>query len=360
MNVMGSENRRPTAGELQKMRALIARCMEEGAKGLSFGLIYPPGSYAETEELAELAKEVAAHDGLVMVHTRNEMGRLVEAFEEMLAVMRQSGVRMHISHLKAMGWQNWESKIHTVLGLIEEHQRQGFDLTFDQYPYAATCTGLKVCVPGWAFAGGEEAFQKRLRDPEIYPGILGATQSELTARGGGNNVGIAAVATAEYAWMAGLRLDEVAERLGLEEAEAALHILEHEGPVVVCIYHAVHENDIRAVMRSPYGCVCTDGIVGASPHPRMYGSFVRFLARYVRDQGLMPLEAAINKITAEPARRLRLWDRGLIREGMSADLVLFDYQKLLDLGTYEQPARFPRGMRRVWVQGQLRVCRDAD
>lgn len=355
MNVMGSENRPATPEELGRMCELIERNMEEGARGLSFGLIYPPSSYASTEEMIEVCKAVAKHDGIVMVHTRNEMDRLIPSFEEMVHVMKESGVRLEISHLKSLGPSNWGT-VSKILERMEELQREGYDIGFDQYPWTAGSTGLKVTAPGWAYAGGVDAFENRLRDPDTYAKIAEETAEILRERGGGKCVQVAAVpeSTEDFSWMPGLRMDAIAKKLDMDEVTAILYILSKTRSSVLCVYHSISEEDVQNVMRSPYHVVCTDGIVGAVPHPRAYSTYPRFLGHYVRDMGIMPLETAIRHITGEPARRLRLWDRGLIREGLSADLVLIDYDRVIDTNSYVDPIRLPQGICKVWVRGQLR------
>lgn len=354
MNVMGNDNREPTAQELEQMKALLARCMEQGAKGMSLGLIYPPGSFAQTPELIEMAKVVAAYDGLIMVHMRSEKDKLLESVEEMNTIVRESGVRLQISHHKALGPRNW-GKVHQSMESINAMRAQGYDVTLDQYPWTAACTGLKVCVPQWAYDGGEQGFQQRLKDPDTYQKILKETQDEIQARGGAQCIMLASVATEEYAWMAGQKMDYISEKLGMEVGTAVLHILQHEGPEVIAIYFSISEDDVIYVMKSEAHCVCTDGIMGAHPHPRAYASFPRFLGHYVRDLQVMPLEEAIRHITSEPARRLRLWDRGLIRQGMDADLVLFDPATIDSANSYLEPAIPPVGIRRVWVLGETKV-----
>ncbi len=336
------------------MKALLARCMEQGAKGMSLGLIYPPGSFAQTPELIEMAKVVAAYDGLIMVHMRSEKDKLLESVEEMNTIVRESGVRLQISHHKALGPRNW-GKVHQSMESINAMRAQGYDMTLDQYPWTAACTGLKVCVPQWAYDGGEQGFQQRLKDPDTYQKILKETQDEIQARGGAECIMLASVATEEYAWMAGLKIDYISEKLGMEVGTAVLHILQHEGPEVIAIYFSISEDDVIYVMKSEAHCVCTDGIMGAHPHPRAYASFPRFLGHYVRDLQVMPLEEAIRHITSEPARRLRLWDRGLIRQGMDADLVLFDPAAINSVNSYLEPAIPPVGIHRVWVLGETKV-----
>ena len=351
MNVMGNDNREPTEAELQAMKMLLAKCMQEGAKGMSLGLIYPPGCFANTAELIELAKVVASYDGLIMVHMRSEEGGLLESIQEMSSVVRESGVRLLISHHKALGQRNW-GKVHESIAAINALRSEGYDVTVDQYPWTASCTGLKVCVPTWAYEGGEQGFQKRLTCPDTFEKILHETEEKVDVRGGASCIMIASVATPEYSWMAGQKLDAICQRLDMDPGHAILHILQHEGPEVVAIYFSISEDDVIYVMRSDAHCVCTDGIVGAHPHPRAYASFPRFLGHYVRDLKVMPLEEAIRHITSEPARRLRLWDRGLIRRGMDADLVLFDPLTINNANSYLEPAIPPVGIHRVWVLGK--------
>ena len=352
MNVMGSEQRVPSATELQKMQQLLEQCLEEGARGLSFGLIYPPGSYGNTDELTAMAKVVARYDGIIMVHMRNENNRLLESVDEMLKVMQDSGVRLQISHFKALGTPNW-GKVQKAHEKLLDLREKGYDISFDQYPWTAACTGLKVCVPPWAYAGGEEGFQKRLNDTLERARIATETQEIVRMRGGGKCIMIASVATNEYAWMSGRYLDDIAEQLKMNETEAVLHILQHEGPAVVAIYFSISEEDVCCLMTSPLHCVCTDGIVGAHPHPRTYASFPRFLGHYVREQKLMDLPTAIRKITLEPARRLRLWDRGLLRVGMAADVVVFDPLSIRDVNSYTEPTLRPVGIQHVIVRGDI-------
>ncbi len=353
MCVMGNENRQPSIDELTRMKEIVRNSLNEGAKGLSLGLIYPPGSYADTEELIEICKIVAEYDGIVMVHMRNEQDKILESLDEMIKVAQESKVRMHISHLKALGPKNW-GKAKKALEQIEELFRKGMEINFCQYPYEAASTGLKVIVPIWAYEGGEEAFQKRLREKEIYSRILNEVNKNIEARGGPEKILIATVKTEKNFWMSGKDLKVISEKLGLSPGETALELLKNEGPSVLAIYFAISLDDVSFIMKSPLQTICTDGIIGNHPHPRTYGSFPRVLAKYVRELKVMTLEEAIRKMTLEPARRLRLWDRGIIREGMSADLVLFDPEKILDKNTYLEPKIYPEGIYAVWVNGDLK------
>ena len=352
MCAMGNDNRVPTKEELEMMKGLIRESMEGGAKGMSFGLIYPPGSYADTDEIVELCSVIAEYDGIIMVHTRNEQDKLLESLEEMIFAAKKTGVRLHISHLKALGYKNW-GKTQKALDRIIQMRDEGLDITFDQYPYSAACTGLKVLVPIWAYEGGEKGFQNRLLNDE-FGKILNGVNINIEARGGPSNILIATVANQENKWMEGQNLEFISNKLQLEPGNAALKILQMEGPSVVAIYFSISEEDVQKVMTSPLQGICTDGIIGPHPHPRAYGAFPRLIGHYCRDLKLMTLEEAIRKITMEPARRLRLWDRGLVREGMSADLVLFDFQKIIDKNSYAEPRIYSEGISNVWVKGILK------
>ncbi len=353
MCAMGNDNRKPNNPELKKMKELIAKSMEEGAKGLSLGLIYPPGSYADTEELIEICKVVAEYDGIMMVHMRNEQDKILESLEEMIRVAKESKVRLHISHLKALGPANW-GKVREALNKIEEINKEGLEINFGQYPYDAACTGLKVIVPTWAYEGGEKAFQERLSSKDKYEKVLSGVNNNIKKRGGADKILIATVRTKENSWMSGKNLDFIAKKIGLPPGEAALDLLKKEGPSVVAVYFAISSDDVAYIMKSPLQVICTDGIIGSHPHPRTYGSFPRVLGKYVRELNVMSLEEAIRKMTMEPARRLRLWDRGIIREGMSADLILFDPKTIIDKNSYLEPKVYPEGIKAVWVLGDLK------
>lgn len=353
MCVMGNDNRPPNNHEMDEMKAIIEKSMIEGAKGMSLGLIYPPGSFADTTEIIELCKVISKFDGIVMVHMRNEQDGLLESLNEMEEVSRATGVRMHISHLKALGYRNW-GKIKKALEKIEQLRNEGIDITFDQYPYSATCTGLKVIVPMWAYEGGEKAFQSRLQNIEESKRIVREISANIEARGGPSKILIAQVATEKNAWMAGKSLIEIANVLKQSPTDTAIYILREEGPSVVAIYFSISDEDVSLVMHSPYQGICSDGIMGEHPHPRLYGTFPRILSYYCRDLKLMTLQEAIRKMTSEPARRLRLWDRGMIREGMSADLVLFDFNALAENNSYIEPKKYPIGIKHVWVKGEMK------
>ena len=234
---------------------------------------------------------------------------------------------------------------------------RGLDIGFDHYPYTAGCTGLKRLVPDWAYAGGEKGFQFRLSRKDEYHEILCEVKYQIEEdRGGAEKIMIISVPNKENRWMVGKTLSHIAEKINLLPEEAVLKILQTEGPSVVAIFFSLDEKDVTKLMMCPLQTICTDGIIGSHPHPRTYGSFPRVLGKYVRELNVMSLEEAIRKMTMEPARRLRLWDRGLIREGMSADLVLFNPNSIKDQNSYLQPNIFPIGIKAVWVKGKLIYC----
>jgi len=353
MCIMGNSRREPNDTELTKMQELLRECLKEGAKGISFGLVYPPGSYAQTEELIALAKVVAEYDGLIMVHMRDEGDYLFESIDEMARVARESSARLHISHFKALGPKNW-GKLKEALNKVSKLREEGLDVGFDQYPYTAGCTGLKRVVPDWAYEGGEQKFQERLKKDKEYKMILGGVKDHINiTRGGAGRILIASVSKQENQWMSGKKLSEIATQLDMKPEEAVLKLLQEDGPSVVAIYFSMTESDVDSLMTCPWQTICTDGIVGEHPHPRTFGSFARILGYYCREKGIMTFQEAIRKMTMEPARRLRLWDRGLIREGMDADLVLFDPETINPRNSYVEPKIFPGGIKAVWIKGDL-------
>lgn len=348
--VMGSHSQVPTPGELQEMKDLLAQSMEEGARGLSLGLVYPPSSYAQREEIIQLAQVVSHYDGVLMVHMRDEGGSILDALEEVGEIGQGSGVRINISHLKILGPKNW-GQMEKVLQALYQLQQKGLDITFDQYPYTAGCTGLKRVVPQWAFDGGQEAFLERLENPRLYESICREVEEHIEEiRGGAENILISNTTRASFSHLEGKNLLQAAEELEVSPAQAALELVK-EDRGVVAVYFSMHESDLEKAMGSPLQGICTDGIVGSKPHPRTYDAFARVLGYYIRERKLMELREGIRRMTMEPARRLRLWDRGLIREGLAADLVLFHPGRIQGNSTYENPALFPSGILSVWVKG---------
>ena len=352
---VGMENRRATQGELEDMKGLVASAMEEGAYGMSTGLIYPPCVYADASELTELCSVVAEYGGVFVVHMRNEGNRLRESIDEMFQVARGSGVPLHISHFKANGRPSW-GRAPLAVEKVEEARRGGLDVTVDQYPYVAGSTFLGSLIQPWAHEGGLEKLLDRLRDKETRARILrqlleeGDEGDRLRWEG----IMITNVATPKNKPLEGIRLADAAKLRGQKPAEALLDIVLEEENAATMVSFTMHEDDVRTIMRAPFQMVCTDGIVLGRPHPRAYGSFPRVVGRYVRD-GVLRLEEAVRKMTSAPAQRFGLLDRGILRPGFAADITIFDPERVIDTATYEEPIKFPEGIEYVIVGGKVTV-----
>jgi N-acyl-D-amino-acid deacylase len=366
--VMGNDMRPPTAAELARMKALLAESLEAGALGLSTGLIYPPGSYADREELVELCRVVASHDGLYSTHMRDEGMGVLGAIDEAIDVGRRSGARVQISHLKIAARPLWGSA-DRALARIEAARAEGLDVWADQYPYTASSTTLGVFVPQWAQEGGRRAMLRRLAEPASRARICREIAEWRAGRGladpeqGWESVAIAnAPATREWE---GRNLREIARELGVSGAEAVAELLlRNDGDVQVVIW-SMDEGDVRRIMRAPYVVVGSDSATSATdgplhqgkPHPRGYGTFPRVLGRYCRDEGALAWGEAVHKMTGLSARRLGLADRGVVAPGAVADLALLDPARLAERATYECPHAYPDGVPHVMVAGAW-VVRD--
>ncbi len=352
---MGFEQRQPTAEELETMQRLVAAAMEEGAWGLSSGLIYTPGTYADTAELVALAQVARRYGGFYSTHLRDEADHLVPAVEEALTIGLEAGIPVQLSHHKVMGQRNWGT-VKRTLTMVDEARRQGHDVTLDQYPYSGSATSFTAFLPPWSLAGGVEALLGRLRDPAQRAHI--AAETEARRPMGWEKVLVAGVRAPEHEELEGLTMAQVGARLNRAPVEAGLDMLLREGGPFAIVRFGMSEDDVAYVMRHPHVMVASDGsatapIAGGKPHPRSYGTFVRVLGRYVREEGNLGLEEAIRKMTSLPAQRLGLWDRGLIRPGSVADLVLFRADQVAESSTFEDPHRYAAGIDKVWVGGSL-------
>lgn len=366
---MGDADRAPTAAELDTMRAKVAEAMEDGAMGLSSGLIYAPASYATTEEVIELAKVAARYGGGYASHIRSEGDRLVEAVNEAIRIGEEAGTWVQVHHLKASGAPNW-GKMPQAVAAIEAARARGVDVTADQYPYAASGTGLDAIIPNWAHAGGNDSLLARLADPATRARL----RQELTAGGTDWNIGasaggpqgvmIAGVDVDSLRRYQGMRLNQVAEARGQEVVDALMDILLADHASTSAIYFSMSEEDIEYAMRQPWimvgidaGSRAADSTVQGKPHPRAYGSFPRILCRYVRERNVITLPDAIRKFTSLPAARVGLDDRGVVKEGMFADLTIFAPATVCDRGTFEDPVQTSVGIIHVIVNG-VPVLRD--
>lgn len=357
--VMGMERRAPTAEELGEMMQLVDAAMLDGARGMSSGLIYPPSSYADVDELAALAGVVARHDGIYMTHMRNESEGLLESIEEAIAVGRRAGVRVQISHHKAVGRPNWGLPAQS-LPLMEAARRDGVDVTADQYPYIASSTGLSSVIPAWAHEGGTAKMIERINDPQTAAQLREEIAASQTARGGSwSDYVISSVnVEADKQWE-GKTLQEVADARGVDPITAVFDLL-RSGEYVGQIRFGMCEEDVKTIMRHPLvmvgsdgSCLAPYGVLGkGKPHPRNYGTFVRVLGKYVREEGNLELAEAVRKMTSLPASRMRLLDRGVLRPGLAADITVFDPATVGERATFVNPHQYAQGVPYVIVAGQ--------
>lgn len=366
---VGLADREATPHELSEMRRLVSESMEQGAFGISTGLIYAPGCFAPTSELIGITKAVRPYGGIYASHIRDEREGLVEAVEEAIAIGRGAGVPVQISHHKACGAVNW-GKVKTTLEMISAAQSEGVDVTADQYPYAATSTALSVFMPHWAHDGGNKAMLQRIHD--MRPQLLNhlnrsSEQGEFGNNGDWSSVLISSVRTENNRDCEGKSIEEIAAERGATPADTVLDLLTEEEAMVGMVQFAMCEDDIQAVMQNMDVMVGTDASARAitgeyatgKPHPRAFGTFTRILGHYVREQRIIPLEMAIRKMTALPAKKMGLKDRGKISIGAWADIVIFDADKVKDMATYGNPYQNSVGIEYVFVNGRLAVEHDA-
>ncbi len=359
--VMGFDDREPTATELAAMEKLVAQAHEQGVFGLSSGLIYVPGSYAQTAELVALAKVSARYGGFYSSHIRGEGDTLLEAVAEAITIGREAGTGVQLSHHKASGKANW-GQVENSLQMIDAARAAGYDVLADQYPYTAGGTTLTALLPQWAIAGGVEAMRKRLADSathaRIYQAIANADPDTGARQFSPETIMISGVPEGPNKAYQGLMLSEIAAQRQQDMIETALYLLESEPEGIGMIVFTMSEDDVRRVMRHPAVAVGTDGANinpshGGSSHPRNYGTFPRVLGKYVREEHVLSLPEAIRKMTSLPAQRLRRFDMGLVRPGCIADLVIFDPDTVQDRATFPEPHQYARGISHVLVNGTL-------
>lgn len=354
--VMDHEARAARPEEVAAMRPLVAEAMEAGARGVSTGLIYNPCRYAGTPELEALAAEAAARGGIFVAHVRNEAEGLPEALEEMAALHAATSVSLHVSHLKLIGRPNWRLA-DAVLGFFERSRAAAIDVTFDQYPYTAGSTLLSVLLPPWAREGGVEPTLTRLRDPaardrmrrDIAGGIPG--WENIAGLCGWEGIMVAGVASEPNRGLEGERIADIAVRRRADPLDMVADLLLEERMQVSMVDFYGCDENVRAFAAHRLQTVGTDGIVAGRAHPRLWGTFPRILGRFVREERIQPLEEAVRKMTGAAANRLGLTDRGIVRPGMAADLVVFDPEKVLDRATYREPEVPPAGIEWVFVNG---------
>jgi len=356
--VLGFEARAPRPDELDRMRALVDDALRAGAFGLSTGLVYAPGSHAGTDELVALADVAAAHGRFYVSHIRSEGDGSVDAVAEALEIGRRTGAAVQLSHHKAMGRANW-GKVGRTLAMVDDARADGLDVTADQYPYVAASTTLSNLLPAWAREDGLDGMLAILGDPERRERLAtevraGASDYDL------DEVMVSAVPDGANADAAGRMLVDLARDAGEQPTETVFRLLADERDRVQMVIFGMDEDDVRTVMAHPQVAVASDGWTldpgaAGTPHPRSYGTFVRVLGEYVREQGVLPLEEAVRKMTSLPAARLGRDDLGVIRAGARADLVAFDPARIADTATFEAPHQFAVGVEQVIVNGQVVV-----
>jgi N-acyl-D-amino-acid deacylase len=366
---MGNDARAPDEDELQIMRELTKEAMLSGAYGLSTGLIYPPGIYAKTDEIIELAKVAAENGGVYDSHIRGEGKTLMTALNEAIKIGEKAGIPVQISHHKIASKTLWGSSVETMK-MFEEARARGLDITVDQYPYKAGSTSLMTLLPPWAHDGGRDAALERLRDPvlrarmrsDIEEGIEG--WENFAKELGWVNVYVTSVISDENKPIEGMNLTQIKEHRGAEDEFTAVYevLLEEEGAAGIVIFYG-DEEDVKRIMRHPLhmvgtdaGCCTVEGpFCRGKPHPRHYGTYPKILGKYVREEKVISWEDAVRKMTSFPAQRFGILDRGLLRPGMWADIVVFDPETVIDRATYEDPHNFPDGIPYVIVNGEVAV-----
>lgn len=359
--VMGFENRPASAEELERMKSLLREGMEAGAVGLSIGLMYAPGSYTPKEELAELCKVLPEQGGLLATHIRGEGNSLLASLEEVIWVAEAAGVPLHVSHLKAAGRSSW-GKVRRAMELLEAARERGLDVTCDVYPYTAGSTTLTSLLPPWVLEGGIPRALERLSDIDTRKRIRKELEKEregwdnLVASTGWDSVYISSAGAPD---LEGKHLARIAEERSREPAECMMDLLlENAGEVGIVFFH-MDEEDVEQVVAWERSLIASDSLhCGAEkPHPRLYGTFPRLIAKYARERGVLTLEQAVRKMTSFPAQRFGFDRRGLIAPGYVADLVVFDPAEIRDIADYENPKRYPTGISSVLVGGH-RVIED--
>lgn len=369
---IGYANRPPTPAEFERMRALVRQAMEEGALGVGSSLIYAPAFYAKTDELVELCKVAAEYGGMYISHMRSEGNRLLEAVDELLTIARQAGIAAEIYHLKAAGKPNW-SKLDAVIVKINRARAQGLRVTADMYTYTAGATGLDAAMPPWVQEGGLQAWLARLKDPAIRVRVIEemSTPSDqwenLFLGAGAAGMLLSGFKNDALKPLTGKTLAEVAALRARSPQETAMDLVIEDGSRVDTIYFLMSEENVRKQIQLPWvsfgsdaGSLAPEGaFLKSNPHPRAYGTVARLLGKYVRDEKLIPLQEAIRRLTFLPATNLKIQQRGMLRPGYFADVVIFDPTKIRDYATFEKPHQYSTGVVHVFVNG-THVLKDGE
>lgn len=354
LNAMGMDDRLPTAQELQKMQESIARCMEEGARGISAGLIYTPNKYQSTKELLALARTAARYDGLLDVHIRSEADTMEDALREVIHIAAETGIRVLVTHFKVRGRRNW-GQGEKFLAMLDDARKKGVDIGIAQYPYTANSTLMHVVVPPWYHSRGTERMLTALveeRD-QVKKDMQTTEGWENFSRVmGWDNIYVSSVASEKNRWCEGKSAEQLGKMVKKSPEDAILDLLVEEKLAVGLLGHGMCDEDMLAGMKHPTMCVITDGLLsGGKPHPRSYAAFPRLLARYVRETKTLTLEEAVRKMTSCTATKLKMKHKGFILPTMDADLVVFNETTICDTNSFDNPKLHPTGIEHVFVHG---------
>lgn len=359
--VMGTANRKPTRDEMQRMEDVVEKAMQDGAVGFSTGLIYIPGAYSTTDEVVGLAKIAARHHGVYASHIRDEGDSVTEAIEEALHIGKEAGMPVEISHFKLSGQQNWGRSKETIPMIIRARE-EGLDVTIDQYPYTASSTGLSTLLPDDVLSDGQDSIAARLQRAAVRKQITAYMLGKLKKR---KLKHFSYPVVASYkadTTLNGKSIEQVNLLMGRkhtakEEAETVMDMMSKGGASM--IFHGMSDDDVKHIMQYPFNMAASDASIRVfgqgAPHPRGYGTNARVLGKYVREEGVLSLEEAVRRMTSLPAQKFGLKDRGLLHEGMAADIVVFDEKEVADLSTYEKPHAYSKGFRYMLVNGQIVV-----
>ena len=362
MYVLGSVNRAPTGPEMEQMKGLVGQAMEEGAMGLGSSLIYAPADYATTQELTELAKVASAYGGIYITHMRSESDRILPAMNETFRIAREASIPAEIYHLKINHSWNW-NKIDVVIGKIDSARKAGLDITANMYTYNASSTGLTARIPTWVQEGGMAALRKRLKDPAIRARVLDELARGIPQKNSDpKDVLILGFHRDSLNRLyRNKRLDEIARLHGKNADETVLDLIiaDKSSQTIPCIFFLISEDNVRRMLKLPFVSICSDastlaaekGSPDTPTHPRVYGSFARLLGHYAREVKLMSQEEAVRRMTALPAARLGLRDRGQIKTGYVADLAIFDPATVIDKATFDDSHAYAEGVKHVFVNG---------
>jgi N-acyl-D-amino-acid deacylase len=372
-NVIGFEDKQPTPEQLDQMRELVRKEMEAGALGIGTSLIYPPAFYAKTEELIELCKVAAKYQGKYISHMRSEGNRLLEALNELIRISREADIPAEVYHIKAAGQPNW-GKLDTLLSRIEAAQKEGLKITADMYTYTAAGTGLDACLPPWTEDGGYPALFKRLRDPSTRKKIATEVAKDTDewenlyiGAGSPDRILLFGFKSQKLKPLTGKSLAEVAKMRGTDPITTIMDLIAEDQSRIGTVYFLMSEENVKKEMGKPWISFGSDEASQApespftksNPHPRAYGNFARVLGKYVRDEKVLSMSDAIHRLSGLPATNLGLDHRGFLKEGMFADVVVFDPATITDHATFEKPHQYATGVKHVFVNG-VQVIKDGE